>query len=118
MALMITLDDVMKVLISEGFLAEEWLDEEGGLECVRNELEQKCYMKLNGKEKKIQEKEVEMPVLVLNETCRDCERLDIAVKTDKIFADGECVNTLNNLRCINVYECKKYAELARKIIEE
>lgn len=118
MALMITLDDVMKVLISEGFLAKEWLDEEGGLECVRNELEQKCYVKLNGKEKKIQEKEVEMPVLVLSETCRNCKRLDIEIKTGKRFADGKCVDTLNNLRCIHVYECKKYAEMVRKIIEE
>lgn len=118
MSLMITLDDAMKVLINGGFLAKEWQDDEGGLECVRNELEQKCYVKLKGKETKIQEKEVEMPVLVISEECRNCERLDIAVKTDKLFADGECVDTLNNLRCINVYECKKYAELARKIMEE
>ena len=44
MALMISLDDAMEVLIRGGFLDEEWQEEDGGYEYIRSELEQKCYI--------------------------------------------------------------------------
>ena len=65
----------------------------------------------------IKEIEVMMPVTVLYEGCANCERLDIYVRNEKLFADGEIVGTYNYLRCTNVYECKKYAELVRKIMD-
>ena len=42
MALMITLDDAMEVLIRGGYLGESWNDDDS-YEYVRSELEQKCY---------------------------------------------------------------------------
>lgn len=43
MSLMITLDDAMFVLTRGGYLDEGYIDEDGGSELVRGELEQKCY---------------------------------------------------------------------------
>ena len=43
MALMISLDDAMEVLIRGGYLGESWNDDDS-YEYVRSELEQKCYM--------------------------------------------------------------------------
>ena len=42
MALMITLDDAMDVLIRGGYLGESWNDDDS-YEYVRSDLEQKCY---------------------------------------------------------------------------
>jgi hypothetical protein len=42
MALMITLDDAMEVLIRGGYLGESWTDDDS-YDYVRSELEQKCY---------------------------------------------------------------------------
>jgi len=42
MALMITLDDAMEVLIRGGYLGESWNDDDS-YEYVRSDLEQKCY---------------------------------------------------------------------------
>lgn len=44
MALMLNLDDAMDVLLKEQFIKEGYLDDDGRAECVRNELEQKCYL--------------------------------------------------------------------------
>ena len=43
MALMLNLDDAMDVLLKEQFIKEGYIDDDGRAECVRNELEQKCY---------------------------------------------------------------------------
>jgi len=43
MALMLTLDDAMNVLIRGGYLDEGYISVDGEAECVRSELEQKCY---------------------------------------------------------------------------
>ncbi len=43
MALMITLDDAMEVLIRGGYLDEAWQEDDSGYEYIRSELEQKCY---------------------------------------------------------------------------
>ena len=43
MSLMLTLDDAMKVLLYNDFIDKGYIDEDGDAECVRNELEQKCY---------------------------------------------------------------------------
>ncbi len=52
MSLMITLDDAMFVLTRGGYLDEGYIDENGGAEVVRAELEQKCYsMMKRGSEK-------------------------------------------------------------------
>ena len=47
MSLMITLDDAMLVLTRGGYLDEGYIDENGGAEVVRSELEQKCYSMMN-----------------------------------------------------------------------
>lgn len=47
MSLMMNLDDAMKVLKNHGFLKDEWVSDPGGLEVIRNELEQKCYIMLD-----------------------------------------------------------------------
>ena len=44
MALMISLDDAMEVLIRGGYIDEGYIDDDGNAEFVRSELEQKCYM--------------------------------------------------------------------------
>ena len=63
----------------------------------------------------IKETTVEMPVKVLCKACKDCERLDIRVKTEKLYAGGECVETQNTLICTNLNECKMYAHLVNMI---
>ena len=45
MALMLYLDDAMKVLLQNDFIDIGYIDEDGGSELVRNELEQKCYLR-------------------------------------------------------------------------
>ena len=49
MALMITLDDAMNVLLRGGYIDEGYIDEDGGAEYVRSELEQKCYLLMRRK---------------------------------------------------------------------
>ena len=44
MALMISLDDAMEVLIRGGYIDEGYIDDDGNAEFVRSELEQKCYI--------------------------------------------------------------------------
>ena len=64
----------------------------------------------------IKETTIEMPITVLCKACKDCERLDIRVKTEKLYADGDCVGIQHTLICTNLYECKMYANLVNKII--
>jgi hypothetical protein len=45
MALMLYLDDAMKVLLQNDFIKDGYIDDDGGSEVVRNELEQKCYLR-------------------------------------------------------------------------
>ena len=56
MALVLYLDDAMKVLLQHDFIAEGYIDEDGGAEVVRNELEQKCYPCLPGKDNEVVDK--------------------------------------------------------------
>lgn len=63
-------------------------------------------------------KEIMMPVLVLWDGCADCDRLDILVKSTKLYADGEEAGTINELRCTSVYECKKWANHVLKIMSK
>lgn len=56
MALVLYLDDAMKVLLQHDFIAEGYIDEDGGAEVVRNELEQKCYSCLPGKDNEVVDK--------------------------------------------------------------
>lgn len=42
---MLYLDDAMKVLLYHGFIDDGYIDEDGNAEVVRNELEQKCYLR-------------------------------------------------------------------------
>lgn len=45
MALMLYLDDAMKVLLQHDFIDIGYIDDDGGSELVRSELEQKCYLR-------------------------------------------------------------------------
>ena len=62
----------------------------------------------------MEEKEITMPVRVLCDGCRNCERLDIRVKTTKLYADGDVVCFANELMCTYLNECKGYAEIVKK----
>ena len=64
----------------------------------------------------IKETTIEMPITVLCKACKDCERLDIRVKTEKLYAGCKCVATQNTLICTNLIECKMYANLVNMII--
>ena len=66
----------------------------------------------------IKETTIEMPITVLCKACKDCERLDIRVKTEKLYAGGECVSTQNTLICKNRIECKMYANMVNMIIKK
>lgn len=44
-ALMLYLDDAMKVLLQHDFIDDGYIDDDGGSEIVRSELEQKCYLR-------------------------------------------------------------------------
>lgn len=66
----------------------------------------------------MEEKEILMPVLVLCDGCRNCERLDIRVKQEKLFAGDELVSFSNQLMCTYLYECKRYAKIVDKAINE
>ena len=66
----------------------------------------------------MEEKEILMPVLVLFDGCRDCERLDIRVDQKKLYADGEIVAKTNDLRCTSLYECKRYVKIVEKAMNK
>lgn len=70
----------------------------------------------NEMKEEIKETTIEMPITVLCKACKDCERLDIRVKTEKLYAGDECVATQNTLICTNLNECKMYANLVNMII--
>ena len=66
---------------------------------------------------KMKEIEVMMPIKVLCEGCANCDRLDIHVRNEKLYAEGEEVGSYNYLRCTYLSECKHYAEMVRKVME-
>ena len=83
MALMLYLDDAMKVLLQNDYIDDGYIDDDGGSEIVRNELEQKCYLR-------------EPVDIVRCKDCRhytgkDCNYNDIfpAPRDDWYCADGE-----------------------------
>lgn len=60
-------------------------------------------------------KEITFPVLVLNDDCRQCEDLDIvSFNKSRIYADNECVTQETQVRCANVYRCKRIQERLQK----
>ena len=66
---------------------------------------------------KITEKEILLPVTVLWDGCKDCDRLDIHVSQQKLYADGEKVGTENRLYCSSLHECKRYAEMVARMMD-
>ena len=64
----------------------------------------------------IKETTIEISITVLCKACKDCERLDIRVRTEKLYAGCECVGVNNTLTCTNLNECKMYANLVNMII--
>lgn len=52
MALVLYLDDAMKVLLGHEFIDKGYIDDDGNAELVRSELEQKCYPVLPSKDDK------------------------------------------------------------------
>jgi hypothetical protein len=68
MALMLYLDDAMKVLLQNDFIDDGYIDDDGGSEIVRNELEQKCYLR--------------EPVDVV--LCKDCKNVKWADPDDEV----------------------------------
>lgn len=66
----------------------------------------------------IKEKEIMMPVTVLWKGCEGCERLDITIGKKTPYADSEEVATQNNLRCTYVYECKRNAQMFKRMMDK
>ena len=78
MGLMLYLDDAMKALVQHDFIDKEWLKDDG-LELIRSELEQKCYLR--------------EPVDIVR--CKDCKHRPIMPDDhtdgfDLKFPDGKC----------------------------
>ena len=60
-------------------------------------------------------KEINYPVLVLDDDCRTCEELDIVSDTrTRMYAGDECVNQDTLVRCKNVYMCMRIQERLKK----
>ena len=60
-------------------------------------------------------KEINFPVLVLDDDCKTCEELDIMSDTrTRMYADDKCVKQDILVRCSNVYKCMRI----RKRLEE
>lgn len=60
-------------------------------------------------------KEITMPVLVIDEDCRTCEDLDIVSDTKtRMYADEVCISQEIQVRCSNVYKCKRLMKRLKK----
>lgn len=56
-------------------------------------------------------KEINFPVLVMDDDCRTCEDLDIVSDTKmRMYAGDECIIQDIKVRCNNVYKCKRIQE--------
>lgn len=103
MALMITLDDAMKVLIYGSYLDDGYKDDDG-FECVRNELEQKCYSILKPKNS-----------TWFDEIRRDIEYITRPEEIGKHIVEGDLKNWLEICRDNIIGEL---TEMAKKNMEE
>lgn len=64
-------------------------------------------------------KEIEFPVLVLDDACLTCEDLDIVSDTKtRLYAEGECVDQETLCRCASVYKCARIQERLQKADEK
>ena len=53
-------------------------------------------------------KEINFPVLVLDDECKTCEELDIMSDTQtRMYAEDKCVVQDILVRCSNVYKCMR-----------
>ena len=53
-------------------------------------------------------KEINFPVLVLDDDCKTCEELDIVSDTrTRMYAEDKCVDQDILVRCSNVYKCMR-----------
>ena len=53
-------------------------------------------------------KEINFPVLVLDDDCKTCEELDIVSDTrTRMYAEDKCVYQDILVRCSNVYKCMR-----------
>lgn len=60
-------------------------------------------------------KEINYPVLVLDDDCRTCEELDIVSDTrTRMYAGNECISQDTLVRCSNVYKCMRIQERLKR----
>ena len=60
-------------------------------------------------------KEINYPVLVLDDDCRTCDELEIISETRaRMYANDECVDQDILVRCSNVYKCHHIQERLKK----
>lgn len=60
-------------------------------------------------------KEIMMPVLVLDDECVKCEDLDIYGEVKgRVYAEADCVHQEIQIRCRDVYKCKRLLKRMEK----
>lgn len=53
-------------------------------------------------------KEIMMPVLVLDDDCKNCEYINIESEVKgRVYANEECVHQEIVIKCVDVYRCRK-----------
>ena len=57
--------------------------------------------------------EINIPVLVLDDTCRTCEELDIVKDKTKLYSGDECVSCEILARCVHILRC---ANIQKRIL--
>ena len=63
-------------------------------------------------------KEINFPVLVLNDDCLTCDELDIVSDTGtRMYLGDHCVNQCMRVRCSNVYKCMKIQERLEQLAD-
>ena len=63
-------------------------------------------------------KEINIPVLVLDDTCRTCEELDIEMCVSKLYDVDECVNYDRQARCVHIRMCKNIQKQILRGLED
>lgn len=49
-----------------------------------------------------------MPVLVLDDDCKNCEYINIESEVkERVYANEECVHQEIVIKCVDVYRCRK-----------
>ena len=60
-------------------------------------------------------KEIMMPVLVMDDECTKCEDLDIYGEVKgRLYAGEDCVHQEIQIRCRDVYKCKRLMKRLEK----